>query len=109
MRLFHGTDKGSADDIMRSGVNAGLAASFNATGEFWATSDIDLADIFAQVNPAGGEPARLEFEIPDERLTWLLAQGWVLTSDRDLYEFLPMSFLELNRCATMISVTSPVP
>jgi hypothetical protein len=98
--LFHGTDLSSAYDIMHYGLNAAKASLFNGSGEFWATTDLALASIFAQVNPAASAPACVAFEVPSERLKDWLAKGCVRVSDHDLYEFLPSSFIEANQCMT---------
>jgi hypothetical protein len=111
IRLHHGTDENSANDILHNGLNAASAARQNVTGEFWATTSAADADTFAQVNPAGGTPARFSFDLPLSVLGSLLAanpprafqhgSGW--------FEFLPSSYPTLNRHMTNRQVVSPVP
>ncbi len=64
LRLYHGTDRASATDIALNGLDGNRAAAFNGSGEFWATVDVAMADTFAFVNPAGGIPARFDFDLP---------------------------------------------
>lgn len=104
VRLYHGTDLDSALNLVKSGLDALAAASYNSGGEFWATSALDVAEWFAQSNPAGGSPAIFMFEVPDIVLALLLKQvppsAFVYTIDgRADYEFLPASFAELNHSA----------
>ena len=94
--LYHGTDMQSARDIMLHGLDQASAAKYNGSGEFWATTDPDEADLFAQVNPACGAPARFEFEIPAAILQNLLAVGALFIHSTTTHEFLPMGFAELN-------------
>lgn len=64
IHLYHGTDAASANAIIANGLDAAAAAAFNGSGEFWATKDQTTADWFAMTNPANGQPARLEFDLP---------------------------------------------
>lgn len=94
--LYHGTDMRSANDIAALGLDQAKAAKYNGSGEFWATTDPDEADLFAQVNPANGVPARLEFELPLAVLQNLLVAGTVYIHSNAAHEFLPRSFAVLN-------------
>src|SRR5437763_828508 len=89
VRLCHGTDLGSASDMSSTGLDPAKAAVFNATGEFWATTDRALADMFAQVNPAGGTPARFDFDVPAHVLGTLLGSNppRAYQHGNDTYEF----------------------
>jgi hypothetical protein len=98
IRLYHGTDWQSAQRIASFGLNANQAAQYNTSGEFWATTDEVIAGWFAQVNPAGGTPAKLEFEVSKELLAELLSEvpPAALRHSSATYEFLPASFRRLN-------------
>ena len=111
IRLFHGTDLASASDIIANGLNVQKASQFNGSGEFWATTDREYADVFAQANPAGGTPARLEFEVPQSVLSALMnAKPPELFQDgRDSYEFTPASIPTLNPFVMTGRVVTPVP
>jgi hypothetical protein len=111
VRLYHGTDLASANDIRDNGINHTKAAAFNATGEFWVTTDVPMADTFAQVNPAGGIPARFEFEVSLAVLGLLLGATppRAYQYGNDVYEFLPLSFPTLNQHMINRQVVSPVP
>ena len=105
IRLHHGTDENSATDLLLHGVDQGQAAVFNVSGEFWATTGDTDADTFAQVNPAGGVPARYSFDIPLWVLRALLnanpPRAYLLTSAGvDWYEFSRTSFGMLNQYMT---------
>ena len=104
--LYHGTDLASANDILSNGLDATKAAAYNVGGELWASEDPNVADIFAQVSPAGGVPARFEFEIDVALLRVLQARSPAVVvthvgmgSGSD-YEFLPGSFPDLNQYMT---------
>jgi hypothetical protein len=95
-------------------VDHARAAAFNVSGEFWATTSAADAETFAQVNPAGGVPARYSFDLPLQVLQALLSASLPrayqhTTSGVDWYEFLPSSFQQLNRHMTNREVVSPVP
>jgi hypothetical protein len=98
--LHHGTDEASANSLLAHGVSAALAARYNAQGEFWASTSVAHADIFAQTNPAGGPPARFEFELPEDVLHRLLNDRPIVVNFLAPchYEFLPGSFEILNQC-----------
>jgi hypothetical protein len=100
--LHHGTDLVSANHLLQHGLDAAAAARYNATGEFWATTNVAVAEWFARSNPAGGVPARFDFEIPESLLQHLLAQGPLvaIAHTQEDYEFLPPSFEILNQCMT---------
>jgi hypothetical protein len=102
IRLHHGTDKYSANDLFLNGVNQAQAAVFNVSGEFWATTSAIDSEAFAQVNPAGGVPALYSFDLPLEVLQALLESNpprvyQHTTTGVNWYEFLPSSFPLLNQ------------
>ncbi len=114
IRLHHGTDEDSANDLDQHGVDQAGATAFNVSGEFWATTSAADAETFAQVNPAGGVPARFSFDLPVRVLQALLSaappRAYQHTSGGvDWYEFLPSSFPLLNQHMTNREVVSPVP
>jgi hypothetical protein len=113
IRLHHGTDDNSANDLLVNGVNV-AGAAYNVSGEFWATTSAADAETFAQVNPAGGVPARFSFDLPGSVLQALLSAVpprayQHTTAGVDWYEFLPGSFPVLNQHLTNREVVSPVP
>jgi hypothetical protein len=114
IRLHHGTDEDSANDLLLHGVQQAPAALFNVSGEFWATSSAADAETFAQANPAGGVPARFSFDLPlwvlQALLNVTLPRAYQTTdSGVDWYEFLPSSFPLLNQHMANRQVVSPVP
>jgi hypothetical protein len=110
IRLHHGTDIGSANDLLKHGLDPARAAVYNATGEFWATSDHAFAEVFAQVNPAGGPPACFEFDLAEAVMQWLLGRvpRVVYQHDSDTFEVLPGSFSDVNLHMTNPQIV-PVP
>jgi hypothetical protein len=111
VRLHHGTDLLSAIDLRDNGLDQARAAAFNATGEFWATTDLAVADTFAQVNPAGGIPARFDFDVPQPVLDALVGTHppRAYQYGNDVFEFVPASFAMLNQHMMNRQVVSPVP
>jgi len=114
IRLHHGTDENSANDLLHQGLDQAHAAAFNVSGEFWATISLADAEAFAQVNPAGGVPARYSFDLA----LWALQTLLISTSPRAYqhstsgvrwYEFLPASFPLLNQHMANREVVCPVP
>ena len=109
LRLYHGTDLASAQDIINNGVSRARAAAWNASGEFWATTDPANADYFAMATL--GVPARLEFDFPNDVLAALVGD----TPPRAIWqvgvhvEFLPASFAALNRHSVNWVIVSPLP
>ncbi len=106
LRLHHGTDLDSATAMRDRGLSAAEAARYNSTGEFWASTDAVTADWFARTNPAGGRPAQLSFDVPEEALALLLDQGLAVAHGD--FEFLPAAFDILNQAMTNKQVV-PVP
>ena len=105
IRLHHGTDEDSSTELIQHGVDQGRAAVFNVSGEFWATTGVADADMFARVNPAGGVPARYSFDIPLWVLRALLNADpprayQQSTAGVEWYEFSRTSFAILNQYMT---------
>jgi hypothetical protein len=114
LRLHHGTDVNSGQDLEQHGVDQAHAAVFNISGEFWATTSAADAETFAQVNPAGGVPARYSFDLPLWVLQMLLTSNpprayQHTTAGAQWYEFRPGSYPLLNLHMTNREVVSPVP
>jgi hypothetical protein len=111
IRLYHGTDLASAEEIRDHGLDAAAARAFGGGGEFWATTDRATADLFAQANPAGGPPARLDFVVTAHVLRALLSANPPLVYQHgdDTYEFCPGSYPTLNQAMANRQVVSPVP
>ena len=55
--LFHGTDVGSAENIIENGISRSAAARLGGGDAFYTTIDRETAGIFAAANPAEGAPA----------------------------------------------------
>jgi hypothetical protein len=77
-------------------LDAGKAARYNASGEFWATTEIGIAEWFAKSNPAGN-PAIYAFELSEAVIQALVnsAAKAVFAHAAGVgidYEFLPASF-----------------
>jgi hypothetical protein len=99
LTLYHGTDFVSATDIENNGLNRATAQNAGGEGDFWATNDTLEADVFAQVNPANGQPVRLEFELAASVLVELIARDPAQAQiyHRDGIRFFATSFAILNR------------
>ena len=99
LRLHHGTDLQSANDIVRNGLDAVKAASYNGSGEFWASSEIGTADWFARTNPSNGQPARISFDIEESVLQQLCSAqpSVVFAHGPNDYEFQSTCFPHLNQ------------
>jgi hypothetical protein len=108
--LHHGTDLDSANDLLANGLDSAKAAAYNVSGEFWATTNPQTANTFAQVNPAGGPPARFDFDIPVDVLQTLLAETPPVAYPHgtDWFEFLPACFADINQHRTNQQVV-PLP
>jgi hypothetical protein len=107
--LYHGTDRASADEILNHGLDRAKAAAFNASGEFWATTDAATADVFAYANPHSPPAARLEFGIANDVLQGLLSASPPRAHEYSRhgvtnYEFLPASFTILNQAMAKVRV-----
>src|SRR5262249_31170182 len=99
VRLYHGTDLASANQLLAQGVVAALAALPNGGGESWPTRTPATADLFAKATRAGGTPVRSEFELSEPTLLWLVTQNpsTAVRHSAEDFEFLPPSFDVLNQ------------
>jgi hypothetical protein len=102
IRLHHGTDQTSANDLLQNGVDQQHAAAWNGSGEFWATSEHHRAEWFARSHPTSPPAACFEFDLPESVLLVILQMnppGAIHHVPND-YEFLPGSYELLNQHAT---------
>jgi len=102
VRLHHGTDSTSANDLLQSGVDQQHAAIWNGSGEFWVTSDHRRAEWFALSHPKSPPAACFEFDVPAAELLAILQMnppGAIQHGPTD-YEFLPSSHALLNQHMT---------
>ena len=110
VRLHHGTDQTSANDLLLNGVDQQHAAIWNGSGEFWATNDRGRAEWFALSLPNSPPAACLEFDVSASELLAILQMnppGAIQHGPAD-YEFLPNSHALLNQHMTNTQVV-PVP
>jgi hypothetical protein len=98
IRLHHGTDRTSANDLLQTGVNQQHAAAWNGLGEFWATSDHHRAEWFALSHPTSPPAACFEFDLSESMLLVILQMNppGVMRHAPNDYEFLPVSYGLLN-------------
>lgn len=87
--LFHGTDINSAFDIAENGINT-------QADSFYMTSSQEDAQMYAENNPAGGDPAMVSTTVPDSVLTDLQSAGNLEINDSGVYRFLPGAWSVLN-------------
>lgn len=111
IRLHHGTDKASAEDLLQNGISQTRAVGCGGTGEFWTTTEVADSETFAQVNPASASPARFSFDVAVTTIQSLLNSKppQAHKHGTDWYEFLPTSFAELNRSMVNRKVVFPIP
>jgi hypothetical protein len=110
VRLHHGTDETSANDLLQNGVDQQHAAACNGSGEFWATTDHGRAEWFALSHPSSPPAACFEFELPESVLQVILQlnpPGAIYNAPDD-YEFLASSHAMLNQHMTNERVV-PIP
>ena len=110
IRLHHGTDQTSANDLLQNGVNQQHAAAWNGSGEFWATSDHHRAEWFALSHPNSPPAACFEFDLAEPALLAILRMTppEAIHHAPDDYEFLPGSHALLNQRMSNMQVI-PVP
>jgi hypothetical protein len=102
IRLHHGTDEDSANDLLLHGVDSVQAALWNGSGEFWTTTDHERAEWFARSHPNSPPAACFEFTLPAAVLRQILQMqppGAIFHAPGD-YEFLPDSYDVLNQYMT---------
>jgi hypothetical protein len=112
IRLYHGTNLVSANQLSAHGLDELAARKYNGGGEFWATTDPDIADWFAACNQSSPPAARFEFVLPIAIMSQLMnAVPFQVIEHRTsyvAYEFLPGSFPVVN--SHMVSkVVVPLP
>ncbi|MCI0641478.1 MAG: hypothetical protein L0Y72_17255 [Gemmataceae bacterium] len=102
IRLHHGTDLTSANDLLQNGVNEQQAAMWNGSGEFWATSDHQRAMWFAVSHPSSPPAACFEFDLPESVLEVILQMNppAAIQHGPNDFEFLPPSHSFLNQHMT---------
>lgn len=93
IRLHHGTDQGSAQNLVRHGVDPRQAAVWNGSGEFWASTDHRRAVWFALSHPNSPPAACFKFEQPESLVVSIMqiSPPGALLHLPDDYEFLPVS------------------
>ena len=105
LRLYHGTDIGSAAYIIDFGLDQARSLAYGG-GTFCATMDFSMACTFADLNPAGGPPIILGFDIASTVFCDLITQSPPLVSEiiGVGYEFFPQSYEIMNE--SMINKTA---
>ncbi len=73
--LFHGTDIDSATGIAEHGIDESAARELGGGGEFWVTNKAADAELFAQVNPAGKDPAVVGITLHGQSVADAVAHG----------------------------------
>lgn len=99
LRLYHGSDSESIKYIAANGIQYESALELG-DGNFWATPDVDTAKWFAQVNPKGGDPMVLHFELGSSLVLHLQSQDPPHLLEHvggvPAYEFFPDCFEVVN-------------
>lgn len=107
LTVYHGTDSGSAADILENGFNMNRAAELAGTGDLlWTTTSPTDAGWFADTNPAGGEPAVLQITVPNSVIN-NLTNANLLSVEGPVYKFQPGAMNTLNSNATVNLVKQP--
>jgi hypothetical protein len=100
IRLYHGTNLGSAKHLGAHGLDEMAARQYNSGGEFWATTDPAIADWFAAANQSSPPAARFEFDLPSAIMSQLMNSFPLKVMEHRAgyiaYEFLPNSFPVVN-------------
>ena len=73
--LFHGSDVASVESMVANGIDKQAARALGGGDVFWATTDKEVATLFAQANPKGGSPAVAAFKIPTSTFQNLIKTG----------------------------------
>jgi hypothetical protein len=116
VRLYHGTDLASANDILQNGLDAQRAIAtggpgYAGQGEFYAITTYSEAEKVAKLCGRGPDFAVLAFDLPDTVIQDLLSRwpGAAAHIDgSDLYVFYPTSYAVLNANMTNKQLV-PVP
>jgi hypothetical protein len=95
--LYHGTDAGSAADIVNNGFDMNKASELGGGDVFWTTTSKSDASWFAQSNPAGGDSAIVGITTTQSTINSLSGRGW-LSIEGSVYKFDPkgLDMLYLN-------------
>ncbi|MCP3998536.1 MAG: hypothetical protein GY722_26230, partial [bacterium] len=101
--LLHGTDVGSADDIVAHGINKEAAASLGGGDVLWMTESREVARIFAQVNPAAGKPAIVGVDLPASIVDSLVDRG-VMRFDKRTSAWQVLDWDGFNDVASFVKV-----
>lgn len=97
--LYHGTDRTSAHQIARFGLNRDMARRSNGDGSFWATTDQLTATIFAHANPSDGPPVMVIIEINLDafnRIREMAPPILIEWEQSQVFEFLPSGYAVTN-------------
>ncbi len=95
-RVYHGTDAASADDIVDNGLSVQRGERYGGDGSFFTTTNRGDAELFSQVNPAGGKPCVVCIDIDNGVLDSLRRQG-DLDVDGPVNRFYGDAFETLNQ------------
>jgi hypothetical protein len=96
--LYHGTDIGSATDILENGLNMSKAAELGGGDALWTTTSSSDAGWFAASNHVGGDPAVLQITVPNATINDLSGSG-MLSVEGSVYRFQPGAMNILNGSA----------
>lgn len=108
VQLFHGTDAGTALDFDKHRLDY-HRLSYYGGSEFCATTSQSSAEVYALVNPAGGSPIVIRFELPTVFLQSLLTHDdpeMVMAHIDQFgpwYQFYPCSFSIMNEAMSNIT------
>jgi RHS repeat-associated protein len=102
-RLFHGTDAESARSIVATGLDRKAAAQLGGGDVFWMTESQDTARIFAQVNPASGNPAVVAADLEGSVIESLADRG-VIRFDNPGGAWQVLDWEAFNEVATFVKV-----
>lgn len=108
VRLFHGTDVGTADWIGAHGLNyERMVRCCPGAWAFWTSLDPRIAHLYGAMNPSQGEPAIISFDLPGPiLLEWLAGEPPLAGGDVNdkAYCFLPQTFPTINKVMVNYSV-----
>jgi hypothetical protein len=106
LTLYHGTDLGSASDILENGFDMSKAAELGGGDALWTSTSSSDAGWFAEANPSGGAPATVQITVPQSAIDNLSSQG-LLSIEGPVYRFEPAAVNVLNSSSTMSLVPKP--
>jgi hypothetical protein len=93
--LYHGSDAASVEDILANGLSQSAAAEQGGGDVFWATSNLEDAQWFAEANPAGGSPAILRIDVSLPAVQQLITKG-ALETEGSVFKFSGSAWQDLN-------------